>query len=307
MPFPYSHTNKRYHTFDHFARSYFGRKAARVSLDAHLTCPNKDGTCGTGGCIFCLGGSSGAAGDSIEEQYLRGAETARQKWGEVTLIPYLQAGTNTYGEIGALRELYRRCAALPGAEMLAIGTRADCLSHEVVTLLSEISREIPLIVELGMQTVHERTLSFIRRGYGHGEFLSGYHRLRKAGGDIRICLHLMNGLPGESAEDMLVTVREAAGLMPDMVKIHAVCVLTGTPLCGMWEAGAYTPLTMEAHVDILCRQLAILPPETVIARISADARREILKAPLWVRNKRAVENALDKEMCRRDMVQGCRR
>ncbi len=306
-PFPYSHTNKRYHTFDHFARSLFGQKAARVSLSAPFTCPNKDGRCGYGGCLFCAGGSSGALGDSIEEQYRQGAEVARHKWGDAALIPYLQANTNTYADTDTLRRLYLRCAALPGARMLAIGTRADCLGAEVVALLSEISRTIPLIVELGMQTVHDRTLSLIRRGYGHEEFLLGYRRLRAAGGNIRICLHLMNGLPGEDADDMLKTAEAAAALSPDMVKIHTTCVLRGTDLCTLWEQGAYTPLTMDGHVEILCDQLTVIPPEVVIARICADAPREILASPLWVRQKRAIENTLDKELRRRDIVQGCAR
>ncbi len=307
QPFPYSHTNKRYHTFDHFARTLFGKKAARISLDARMSCPNKDGRCGTDGCLFCAGGSSGAFGDSIEEQYRRGAEIAERKWGDAVLIPYLQANTNTYAAPDTLRELYLRCAALPGAGMLAIGTRADCLPPAVISLLTEISEKIPLLVELGMQTVHDATLTRIRRGYGHDTFLDGYNRLRAAGGNIRLCLHLMNGLPGESPNDMIETVKAAAALRPDMVKIHAVCVLRGTDLAALWEAGDYAPLSMEEHIHILCRQLSLLPPETVIARISGDAPRESLLAPLWVRNKRAVENALDKEMRRRDILQGCGR
>jgi len=305
--FPYSHTNKRYHTFDHFARTHLGAKAARIPLDARMTCPNKDGRCGVGGCLFCAGGSSGAVGDSIEEQYRRGVETVENKWGGALRIPYLQANTNTYADTDTLRKLYLRCAALPGAAMLAIGTRADCLPKEVVSLLAEISERIPLIVELGMQTVHGHTLSRIRRGYGHDVFLDGYNRLRSAGGNIRICLHLMNGLPGETAEDMIKTAEGAAELMPDMVKIHATCVLRGTGLADLWEAGEYQPLSMEEHVRILCRQLTLLPPETVIARISGDAPRETLLAPLWVRNKRGVENALDKEMRLQDVFQGCAR
>ena len=305
--FPYSHTEKRYHTFDHFARTVFGRKASRISLDANLTCPNKDGTCGVGGCLFCHGGSSGAHGDSLEEQYRRGTEIALRKWGETAKIPYLQANTNTYGEIGYLRALYRRCAALPGAEMLAIGTRADCLSDAVIDLLRETSETIPLLLELGMQTANDTTLSLIRRGYGHDAFVQGYEKLRAAGGNIRICLHLMNGLPGESAADMLATAKAAANLRPDMVKMHATCVLFGTDLHEMWERGDYEPLEMEEHVGILCDQLAVIQPEVVIARISADAPRDRLAAPLWVRNKKAISNLLDREMRERNIFQGCSR
>ncbi len=302
--FPYSDTEKRYHTFDYFAKHLFGKKAARVSLDAHLTCPNKDGTCGVGGCLFCAGGSSGAIGETIEEQYARGAAAVQRKWGNVALIPYLQANTNTYGEIGALSDLYERCAALPGAVMLAIGTRADCLGEDVLALLVRISQKIPLLIELGMQSSNEEALTAIRRGYTHADFVKGYRRLREAGGNIRICLHLMNGLPGETHADMLQTAKEAARLAPDMVKIHAVCVLKSTGLHAMWETGVYSPLTMAEHVGILCDQLAILPPEVVIARICADAPRDILAAPMWVRNKMAIRNALDREMRARGIWQG---
>ena len=304
-PFPYSHTEARYHTFDHFARGLFGQKAARVSLDAGLTCPNRDGHGGVGGCLFCLGGSSSAAAGDIETQYLQGVEIARRKWGEVALLPYLQAGTNTYGDPADLRALYDRCARLPGARMLILGTRADCLSPEIVEVLAEVSRRIPLLVELGMQTVHDDTLQAIRRGYGHEEFVDGYRRLRAAGGDVRICLHLMNGLPGEDAERMLETAREVARLQPDMVKFHAVCVLRGTDLHGMWARGEYVPMTQEEYIAVLAAQLAVLPAEVVIGRICADAPRDVLAAPAWVRNKMGVRNALDRYLREREMWQGC--
>jgi len=303
-PFPFSHTNKRYHTFDHFARELFGQKAARVPLDAGLSCPNRDGTCGWGGCLFCLGGSASSVGDTIEEQYRIGSEVAMRKWPGAALMPYLQAGTNSYGDPAALADLYGRCAALPGARMLIIGTRADCLGAETVGVLRRISERIPVTVELGLQTVHEETLLRIGRGYGHGEFLAGYRRLREAGGDIRLCLHVMNGLPFEDREQMLETVRQAAALGPEMMKIHCTCVLEGTGLREMWGKGEYIPLEMDEYVELLCDQLCLIPPEVVIARICADARREILLAPLWVRNKRAVENLVDRRMRERGEWQG---
>ncbi len=306
-PFPQTDAQKRYYTFDAFAKNFFGRKASRISLDAHLSCPNKDGTCGFGGCLFCRDGASGASGETIEEQYAHGTKTVRRKWGDTALIPYLQANTNTHGEIGMLRDLYTRCASLPGAEMLAIGTRADCLGDDVVRLLTEISGKIPLLVEIGMQSSSEETVRTIRRGYTHAQLVRGYNRLREAGGDIRICLHLMNGLPGETVKDMAETAKEAARLAPDMVKLHAVCVLRETPLYEMWERGEYNPLTMEEHVGVLCDQLSLLPPEVVITRICADAPREILAAPLWVRSKMAIRNALDKAMREKNIYQGCKR
>lgn len=306
-PFPYSDTNKRYHTAAYHLKHTFGAKIARIPLDGGFTCPNKDGRCGFGGCIFCAGGSASlTARGEIEEQYARGRQVAYAKWTPGGYIPYLQANTSTYGDPQALRDLYRRCAALPGAVMLAIGTRADCLSDGVIDVLAEVSKEIPLLVELGMQTMHDETLAAVNRGYDHEAFLAGYARLdaiRKSSG-VRIGLHILNGLPGEDEEMMLATAREAARLLPDEVKIHTLCVLRGTEMEAIHRRGEYDPMEMEAAVALTARQLTYLPPETVIGRIGADAPREQLIAPLWVRNKMAVENALDRYLYENDLWQG---
>lgn len=190
--------------------------------------------------------------------------------------------------------------------MLAIGTRADCLSEEVLEVLAEVSREIPLLIELGMQTMHDDTLAAIRRGYDHEAFLAGYARLdglRKSSG-VRIGLHILNGLPGEDEKRMLATAKEAARLLPDEVKIHTLCVLRGTVMEEIHRRGEYTPMEMEDAVSLTARQLTHLPPETVIGRIGADAPREQLIAPTWVRNKMAVENALDRYLYEHDLWQG---
>ena len=190
--------------------------------------------------------------------------------------------------------------------MLAIGTRADCLSDGVLEVLSEVAEEIPLLIELGMQTVHDETLSFIRRGYDHETFLTGYARLdglRQRGG-VRIGLHILNGLPGENEEMMLATAREAARLLPDEVKIHTLCVLRGTEMEAIHRRGEYDPMEMATAVELTAHQLTYLPPQTVIGRIGADAPREQLIAPTWVRNKMAVENALDRYLYENDLWQG---
>ena len=306
-PFSFSDTNKRYHTAAYHLKRTFGGKIARIPLDGGFSCPNKDGTCGFGGCIFCAGGSASlTARGEIEEQYRHGRAAADAKWQTSGYIPYLQANTNTYGDADDLRNLYRRCARLPGAVMLAIGTRADCLSDGVLEVLAEVSREIPLLIELGMQTMHDDTLAAIRRGYGHEAFLAGYARLdalRKSSG-VRIGLHILNGLPGGDEERMLVTAKEAARLLPDEVKIHTLCVLRGTEMEEIHRRGAYDPLEMEEAVSLTARQLTYLPPQTVIGRIGADAPREQLIAPTWVRNKMAYENALDRYLYENDLWQG---
>ncbi len=306
-PFPYSDSNKRYHTFDYYMKHRFGGKCAKISLDAGFTCPNIDGTAGYGGCIYCSKGSSGAqCAGSLSEQYRAGVETVKRKWDCERFIPYLQAHTNTYAPVGTLRSVYEEAASLPGAVMLAIATRADCLSDEVTELLRETSEKIPLLVELGLQTSDDRTAERIGRGHDFAAFVSGYEKLRGAGGDITVCIHLINGLPGEDAETMLRSARDTASLMPDMVKIHLLHVIRGTELCRMYDAGEYFPMTREDYVDVTARQIELFPQETVIARVTGDGMAESLAAPLWSRRKTEVSNELDKLLYSRRTYQGAK-
>lgn len=306
-PFPYSDSNKRYHTFEYYLRKRFGEKCARISLDAGFTCPNIDGACGTGGCIYCLNGSGSAAGTNLAEQYAAGIAAMHSKWNCRKFIPYLQAHTNTYAPVGILRRIYQESLSLPGAVMLAIATRPDCLAPDVVSLLLEISEKIPLLVELGLQTVHDDTAARINRGHSYTTFLDGYTRLKNAGGDIAVCVHLINGLPGEGKTHMIESAKAVAALHPDMVKLHLLHVLHGTPLDALYQQGVYTPMGQEEYVDIVCDQIELFPPETVIARVTGDAPAELLAAPLWCRKKTAVTNDIDKELYRRNSFQGKRK
>lgn len=305
-PYPYSDTNKRYQTFDYYLRRRFGKKCAKIPLDAGFTCPNIDGTKGTGGCIYCLGGSAAvtAVGDSIEEQYAAGVSAVSGKWQDFAAIPYLQSNSCTYGDPEKLRVLYRRCAALPDAVMLAIATRADCLSDEVISVIREISEDIPVLVELGLQTSNDSTAEKINRCHTTAEFVDGYTRLRNAGGDIAVCVHIINGLPGESHTEMLETARFAASLHPDMVKLHLLHVLRGTALYDMYEWGNYTPMEREDYIRTVCDQIELLPEDTVIARLTGDGFGEDLAAPDWSRRKKSVINDIDKELYRRGSWQG---
>lgn len=306
-PFPYSDSNKRYYTFDYYLRRRFGEKCARIPLDAGFTCPNIDGTCGVGGCIYCLDGSGAARGGAgLYRQYTAGIAAMQKKWNCTKYIPYLQAHTNTYAPIDTLRRIYMEAASLPGAVMLAIATRPDCLDPEVISLLAETAEKIPLIVELGLQTIHDDTAERINRGHSYNVFLEGCSRLRDAGGDISICIHLINGLPGEKKEDMTASARAVANLAPDMVKLHLLHVLQGTPLYDLYKQGAYTPMEQAEYVNIICDQIECFPPQTVIARVTGDAPADVLAAPLWCRRKTAVSNDIDKELYRRDSFQGIR-
>lgn len=305
-PFPHSDSNKRYHTFEYYLRRRFGEKCARIALDAGFTCPNIDGTCGTGGCIYCLNGSASAAGANLAQQYAVGIAAMQSKWNCKKFIPYLQAHTNTYAPAEILRCIYNEALSLPGAVMLAIATRPDCLSPDIISLLAETSRKIPLLVELGLQTIHDDTAARINRGHSYAVFLDGYNRLKSAGGDITVCVHLINGLPGEDKAHMIASAKAVAALHPDMVKLHLLHILHGTPLYDLYQQGAYTPMKQEEYVDIVCDQIERFPPETVIARVTGDAPAELLAAPLWCRRKTAVTNDIDKELYRRGTFQGNR-
>lgn len=303
-PFPYSDTNKRYHTFDYFVRKTFGEKCAKISLDAGFTCPNIDGRTSTGGCIYCKNGSSSFHGKSLREQYLAGAEVMKAKWDCRLFIPYLQAHTNTYAPIEVLRRIYEEVSSFEGAVMLSIATRADCLEDEVVELLGEVSRKIPLTVELGLQSAKDETAALINRGHTYGQFLEGYERLRAQGGNIRIAVHLISGLPGEDLGDMVESAKKVGALRPDMIKLHLLHVLRGTPLSAMYNMGKYVPMTLEEYVLAVCDQLEVIPAETVIGRVTGDGVKEDLTAPLWSLKKTVVANEIDKELFRRDSFQG---
>lgn len=304
-PYPHSDSNKRYQTFDYYMKKRFGGKCAKISLDAGFSCPNIDGSTGKGGCIYCSGGSSGArCAGSITEQYTKGVEAISSKWDVSRYVPYLQAHTNTYAPIEQLRKVYDEAAGLDGAVMLAIATRADCLGDEVIDLLIETSRKIPLLVELGLQSVHDTTAKKINRGHSYEEFLCGYERLRAAGGDILTCIHLINGLPGETADMMTESAQRVAALRPDMVKLHLLHILKDTPLEKAFLSGDYITMERDAYIDTAVRQIELFHTDTVIARITGDAPFESLVAPEWCRKKTAVANDIDKEMFNRNTFQG---
>ncbi len=304
-PFPFSDSNKRYHTFDYYLRRLFGEKTAKISLDAGFTCPNIDGTLGRGGCIYCSGGSSGAAvcGD-LKLQYEKGKEIMKRKWGCKKFIPYLQAHTNTYAPVPTLESVYRECMNFDGAVMLAIATRADCLDGEVVSLIKRINSEIPVMVELGLQSIHDETERRIHRGHLFSAFKDGYERLRDADSTVKIGVHLINGLPFETKEQMLESAAVVGGMTPDIIKFHLLHVLKGTKLSEMYASGEYVPMELEEYVTTVCDQLEIIPQRIAIGRVTGDGKATELEAPLWSIKKTVVANEIDKELFRRDSYQG---
>ncbi len=307
-PYPYTDSNKRYYTYDYYLRKTYGGKCAKITLDAGFTCPNIDGTCGRGGCIYCSSRGSGdfalSAAIPLREQYDRQVALMRRKWDTPRFIPYLQAHTNTYAPIARLKEVYREVLALEGAVAVHIATRADCLADDVLALLSEVSDRIPLTVELGLQSVRDDTARLIGRGHTYADFLDGFERLRMAVPKARIAVHLINGLPGESEEDMIQNARTVGALHPDEIKIHLLHVLKNTVLAEIYEKGQYTPMSEDSYVNVVYRQLLVIPSNIVMGRLTGDGAKDSLLAPLWSLKKLCVLNQIDRKLFENDAFQG---
>ena len=307
-PFSYTDGSKRYHTYDYWLKSTFGGKCAKIPLDAGFSCPNLDGVCGTGGCIYCSGRGSGDFAEEptipLREQYDRQRELLSGKWPTERCIPYFQARTNTYAPVEVLRPMFSEALTWTGVVGLNIATRADCLPDETVELLAELSERTVLTVELGLQTAHDETAARINRGHTYADFAEGYARLRNGAPKALICIHLILGLPGEDEAATLETVRRVAALRPDQVKLHLLHVLRGTVLGDLYEAGTYIPMEKDEYIATVVKALELLPPETVVARVTGDGAAEDLLAPMWSRRKREVLNGIDMALAALDTWQG---
>ncbi len=305
-PFRYSNTNKRYHTFTYFLEQKFGRKVAKISLDAGFTCPNIDGSKGVGGCTYCSArGSGDFAGDqslSLREQFEQVRQVMDQKWPDAVYIPYFQAHTNTYAPLEVLKEKFEEALSFPDVVGLAIATRADCITDEIADYLGELAQRTYLEVELGLQSVHDVTGERINRCHSYADFLEGYQKLADRG--INICVHIIDGLPGEDREMMLETARRLSHLHLHSIKIHLLHVLKGTVMEQQLAQGQFRLLTREEYVGIVCDQLELLPPQMVIQRVTGDGERESLVGPEWSLKKLCVMNEIDKELVRRNSFQG---
>ena len=306
--FEYSLDNKRYHTWNYHLNQKFGEKVFKVSLNAGFTCPNIDGTKGYGGCIYCSdagsGDFAGKPSDSILEQFEKIKNKMHEKWPKAKYIPYFQAHTNTHAPLEKLKEKFEPVLKQDGVVGLSIATRADALADNVVEYLYDLSKRTYLIVELGLQTVFDKTGELINRCHTYNEFLDGYKKLTDKG--INVCVHLILGLPGETHEMMLKSVSEVAKLKPHAVKLHLLHILKDTRLAKMYENNEFKTLTREEYVDIVVDALEILPKETIIQRLTGDGGKDDLIAPLWSLKKFCVLNEIDKEMVRRNSYQGCR-
>lgn len=306
-PFPFSDSNKRYYTYDYFLRKKFGKKVCKLPLDIGCTCPNIDGTKSVGGCIYCSprgsGDFAGQASEPLEDQLSSAFKTMSAKWGDdIGCIPYFQAHTNTYGDPEYLSAMYRRALDFKGTVGISIATRGDCLNDEIVGVLRKLSKETFLTVELGLQSIHDSTAKHINRAHGYDEFLRGYEKLD----GLNVCIHIINGLPGEDHDMMLESAKEVARLHPHALKIHLLHVLEHTKLGEMYMRGEVDTLSLDEYVRVVCDQLEVLPPDVVIGRVTGDGAPDDLIAPLWSRKKLVVMNEIDKELLRRGSMQSAK-
>lgn len=297
---------KRYHSLNYHLRKTYGEKLYKISLDGGMTCPNRDGTLGTRGCIFCSKGGSGdfAASKtlSITEQIETGKQQAARKYTGNSYIAYFQAYTNTYAPATYLRQIFTEAIQNPNIRILSIATRPDCLGPDVISLLKELAAIKPIWVELGLQTIHEDTARFIRRGYDLPVFERAIHDLRNAG--ITVIVHTILGLPGESRKQMLQTVNYLNTQDIQGIKFQLLHILKDTDLADYYERHPFPLPDMEAYFSILAEQLTHLRPDIVVHRLTGDGPKQLLIAPLWTGNKRQVLNQMQAYFKRHDIWQG---
>lgn len=307
MPKPaFWNNSKRYYDLKSYWVNRFSCRVHKLPLDAGFTCPNRDGRIATGGCIYCdsRGSALRRAGPlpSVGEQVRRGSEFYRGRVRAEKFIAYFQTFTNTYAPVEKLKALYDEALAQDDVIGLSIGTRPDCVPDETLDLIRSYAERYHVWLELGLQSIHDRTLRAINRGHDAATFLDAVKRA--SGGTLLICVHIIVGLPGESREEILETARVLAGLPIHGIKIHSLLALEGTVLGERNRRGELDLMTREAYVETVCDILEVLPPEMVIQRLTAEGYRDIFLGPAWAANKLAVLNAIDRELARRDSWQG---
>lgn len=298
---------KPYHTLDYEMKKNFGVKVYKIALDGGMTCPNRDGTLGSRGCIFCSSGGSGdfAAphGRPVTEQIEEAACRIRRKLGTGgAYIAYFQSYTNTYAPVGYLRKLFTEAISHPDVRVLSVATRPDCLPDEILDLLAELNQVKPVWVELGLQTIHPDTATLIRRGYELACFEDTLTRLRQR--NLDVIVHVILGLPGEDRRRMLQTTAYLAHQDIQGIKLQLLHVLKGTDLADLYLQGGFPVMSLEAYADLVIDCIALLPPRMVIHRITGDGPKNLLIAPLWSANKRLVLNTMTRRLKERGVTQG---
>lgn len=297
--FKYTLDNKRYHTLNYYNKTKYGCKVFKVSLNAGFSCPNKRNSTG---CIYCYNGSGENDGMDLISQFNKVRDNTLKKWPNAKYIGYFQAGTNTYADVDTLKSKYEPILKLDNVIGLNIATRCDALDEEVLNYLEDLNNRTDLIVELGLQTIHESTSKLINRGHTLEQFEEAVKELRKR--NIDVVVHIINGLPFETKEMMLDTVRYLNKLDIQGIKIHMLFILKDTPILNLYNTTHFHVLTKEEYIDIVIEQLELLRPEIVIHRITGDPIKELLVEPSWLLKKFSVLDDIDKEMVKRDSYQG---
>ena len=304
--FKYSLDNKRYHTYNYYLKNKYHQKVAKVALNADFTCPNRDGSKGYGGCIFCSSSGSGDyAGnvhDHLEKQFQTISQIMKRKWPECAYIAYFQANTNTYGPLDKIKKMIQPFLEKEDVKGIALATRPDCLSEEIIRYLSEVNQTKDVYIELGLQTIHDQTSNLINRGHTYQEFLDGLALCRQY--NLEVCVHIINGLPFETKEMMIETAKTLGQLDIQALKIHMLFVVKNTKLQQMYENHEFEMLTRQEYIDIVVEQLRYINPEIVLERLTGDGKIDDLIAPMCSIKKVTILNDIDKQMKERDIYQG---
>ncbi len=301
----FNNTDKRYNQFSAYLKNKFGAKVYKITLDAGFSCPNRDGTISTGGCIFCDDGGSFSQAHSnllsIEEQVNIGAKTLHDRFKAEKFMSYFQAYTNTYKPVNELERIYKSALNHPDVVGLSIGTRPDCVEDDKINLISDIAQDYYTWVEYGLQSIHNKTLKKINRGHDFDCFLKAYERTKERG--INVCTHVIFGL-WETRDEILETAQKLAELKVDGVKIHMLCALKDTKLAKLYENKEIDFMSEEEYVNLVCDFLEILPQTTTIHRLAGNGLKKNLIAPRWLGAKLDCLNKIDRELLKRNSYQG---
>ena len=306
MQFPRPETNKRYYQFSEYLKTKFGKKVYKITLDAGFSCPNRDGTISSGGCIFCDDGGSFSRAHSsllsVRDQVYTGVKTLGERFKAQKFMSYFQAYSNTYKPVDELKKIYDESLCHPDVVGISIGTRPDCVDEQKLDLIASYTENYETWVEYGLQSMHDRTLKFINRGHDFETFLKAFQETKKRG--IKTGVHVILGLPGETKQDMLETVKMLADIGADGVKFHCLCIFPNTKLYDLYEQGSIKLLEEDEYIDIACDCLELLPSDTTIHRLGGNGLQAIKVAPKWLNKKFEILNRIDSELEERNSYQG---
>ena len=306
MQFPRPETNKRYYQFSEYLKTKFGKKVYKITLDAGFSCPNRDGTISSGGCIFCDDGGSFSRAHSsllsVRDQVYTGVKTLGERFKAQKFMSYFQAYSNTYKPVDELKKIYDESLCHPDVVGISIGTRPDCVDEQKLDLIASYTENYETWIEYGLQSMHDRTLKFINRGHDFETFLKAFQENKKRG--IKTGVHVILGLPGETKQDMLETVKMLADIGADGVKFHCLCIFPNTKLYDLYEQGSIKLLEEDEYIDIACDCLELLPSDTTIHRLGGNGLQAIKVAPKWLNKKFEILNRIDSELEERNSYQG---